>query len=353
MKPQLQRIVTTSLLSKSSRHVLATTSIKRTVIRPKYIPPSKLPANLQISSCSFHTSKAATYSIPTSEEEEEKEEQKSNFEFIASAAWHPKSPKRQTQSKKTIDAGEDAFFQTTTPQGLAIGVADGVGGWSTMGVDPALFSWTLMNNASNVASKSSKEDAHDILDVAFDKLRKSGKVSAGSSTACILNLSKTTGEMTSCNLGDSAFVLVRDKKIVYESPSQQHYFNCPYQLTVVPRNYPNRDEFVTDLPKDGDRKTFYLKNGDLILLATDGYFDNVYAEETLDIINACMESIEDKETMTKTLAKTLTEKARKLSLDPKRISPWAKAARAQGANYRGGKVDDITCIVTLVCHNKI
>lgn len=142
------------------------------------------------------------------------------------------------------------------------------------------------------------------------------------------------------------FVVVKKKLKAYT-------FACSYQLTVVPRNYPNRDEFVTDLPKDGDRKTFYLKNGDLILLATDGYFDNVYAEETLDIINACMESIEDKQTMTKTLAKTLTEKARKLSLDPKRISPWAKAARAQGANYRGGKVDDITCIVTLVCHNKI
>ncbi|KAG1222998.1 hypothetical protein G6F68_020473 [Rhizopus microsporus] len=71
-----------------------------------------------------------------------------------------------------------------------------------------------------------------------------------------------------------------------------------------------------------------------------------------------MESIEDQDpelvkTAIRGLAKTLTEKARRLSLDPKRLSPWAKAAQAHGSNYRGGKVDDITCIVTLVCHNKL
>lgn len=132
-----------------------------------------------------------------------------------------------------------------------------------------------------------------------------------------------------------------------------------YQLTVVPETYPNRDELVTDLPKDADTKSFFLKDGDLILLATDGYFDNMYSEETLELINQGMNPIlennQDNELVTATirgLAKTLTDKARRLSLNPKRLSPWAKAAQAHGSNYRGGKVDDITCIVTLVCHKK-
>lgn len=132
-----------------------------------------------------------------------------------------------------------------------------------------------------------------------------------------------------------------------------------YQLTVVPETYPNRDELVTDLPKDADTKSFFLKDGDLILLATDGYFDNIYSEETLELINQGMNPIlennQDNELVTATirgLAKTLTDKARRLSLNPKRLSPWAKAAQAHGSNYRGGKVDDITCIVTLVCHKK-
>lgn len=115
---------------------------------------------------------------------------------------------------------------------------------------------------------------------------------------------------------------------------------------------------VTDLPKDADTKSFFLKDGDLILLATDGYFDNIYSHETLELINSGMEPIEnndDNEVVTATirnLAKTLTDRARRLSLNPKRLSPWAKAAQAHGSNYRGGKVDDITCIVTLVCHKK-
>ncbi|KAI9278609.1 phosphatase 2C-like domain-containing protein [Phascolomyces articulosus] len=298
------------------------------------------------------------------------------FQFVAHAAWHPKNRNaRQRQSEDklpywkrakvgNVDAGEDAFFHTYTPYGMALGVADGVGGWAEAGVDPAIFSWTLMNNAAGVAKKAEQSPpihALQILDTAFHQLRRGGKVAAGSSTACILNLCKTTGEMTSVNLGDSAFVLIRDEKIVYESPSQQHYFNCPYQLTVVPDTYPDRDSFVTDMPKDADQKTFFLKDNDIILLATDGYFDNVYPQETLSLINSNMKSIVHPSSTTSTsmtdeevastvrgLAKSLTDAARRYSLDPKRLSPWARDARAHGSNYRGGKIDDITCIVTLV-----
>ncbi|KAI9316389.1 phosphatase 2C-like domain-containing protein, partial [Dichotomocladium elegans] len=295
------------------------------------------------------------------------------FQFVAHAAWHPKNRnarQRQTEDKLpywkrakvgNVDAGEDAFFHTYTPYGMALGVADGVGGWAEAGVDPAIFSWTLMNNAAGIAKKSEEHppiDALQILDTAFHQLRRGGKVAAGSSTACILNLCKTTGEMTSVNLGDSAFLLIRDEKIVYESPSQQHYFNCPFQLTVVPDTYPDRDNFVTDMPKDADQKTFFLKDNDIILLATDGYFDNVYSSETLEIVNRVMGNIlaspkgdisdEDVADSVRNLAKTLTDAARRFSLDPKRLSPWARDARAHGSNYRGGKIDDITCIVTLV-----
>ncbi|KAG2175032.1 hypothetical protein INT43_006094 [Umbelopsis isabellina] len=290
-----------------------------------------------------------------------------SYNYVVAASWHPKN--RNTRKSKDnaekipywkrnkvgkVDAGEDAFFHTNTRKGLAVGVADGVGGWAEVGVDPALFSWTLMNNCANIAKDLESINAHDILDNAFTELVDGRTVSAGSSTACILEMCKKTGYMTSCNLGDSAFILIRDEKIVFESPSQQHFFNCPYQLTVVPDNYPNRASYVTDLPKDGDRKSFFLRNGDLIVLATDGYFDNVYSQETVQLVNAHMAQLPagannaDVLTHVRVLAKMLTDAARRLSLDPKRLSPWAKGARAHGGHYRGGKVDDITCIVTLV-----
>ncbi|ORZ18744.1 phosphatase 2C-like domain-containing protein [Absidia repens] len=288
------------------------------------------------------------------------------FNFIAYAAWHPKnrSPKqRKTENEipywkqlkvGKVDAGEDAFYHTCTPSGLSIGVADGVGGWADVGVDPALFSWTLMNNAAAAAKDENSLDAHHILDTAFHQLQEGGKVEAGSSTACILDLCKMTGKMTTCNLGDSAFLLIRDQKVVYESPSQQHYFNCPYQLTVVPETYPDRDLFVTDMPKDGDQKSFFLKDGDIILLATDGYFDNVYSHETLALVNKTMATVDKEDgdelvaATIRELAKLLTNTAKFLSLDHKRLSPWAKDAQAHGSNYCGGKTDDITLIATLV-----
>ncbi|KAI7907699.1 phosphatase 2C-like domain-containing protein [Cokeromyces recurvatus] len=392
MRPYIQRIAIASLMLRSSRTLWTSSNYTRPALvynLPSYIQQqilylsdannSNLIRNFSSTSSSPHI-QIAPVSIIEDENENNTKKPGTNtasekFQFIAYAAWHPKSRQNNkttsSSSKRVpywkenfkagkVDAGEDAFFQTNTPEGLAIGVADGVGGWSLVGVDPALFSWTLMNNAAMIAKNEKSIPAQQILDTAFYELRKSGKVAAGSSTACILNLSKITGEMTTCNLGDSAFLLVRDKQIVYESPSQQHYFNCPYQLTVVPDSYPNRDELVTDLPKDADTKSFFLKDGDLILLATDGYFDNMYPEETLEIINENMKNIilnnsNDHELITATirgLAKTLTDRARRLSLNPKRLSPWAKAAQAHGSNYRGGKVDDITCIVTLVCRKK-
>lgn len=127
-----------------------------------------------------------------------------------------------------------------------------------------------------------------------------------------------------------------------------------YQLTVVPETYPDRDLFVTDMPKDGDQKSFFLKDGDIILLATDGYFDNVYSHETLALVNKTMGTLakdDSDDTVAATvreLAKVLTNTAKFLSMDSKRLSPWAKDAQAHGSNYIGGKSDDITLVATLV-----
>lgn len=255
MRPYIQRIAAASLLLRSSRPLWANSAnIKPTLAAhlPSYFHQQQ-PLLLENNSGSgsarnFSTSRSALLinTAPAIADDGDSKSQSTNtsesFQFIAYAAWHPKTRQKapptskkvpywkENQKAGKVDAGEDAFFQTNTPEGLAIGVADGVGGWSLVGVDPALFSWTLMDNAAVVAKNEKSINAHQILDSAFHELRKSGKVSAGSSTACILNLSKTTGEMTTCNLGDSAFLLVRDQKIVYESPSQQHYFNCPYVL---------------------------------------------------------------------------------------------------------------------------
>ncbi|KAF9550559.1 Protein phosphatase PTC7 [Mortierella hygrophila] len=328
------------------------------------------------------------------------------FNYLLAASWHPKSRHRKASSALSassssassseddesgaqwwkqkmragkVDAGEDAFFHVSTPSRVALGVADGVGGWSEVGVDPALFSWALMDNAEAVArltdvdqsgvdAKNSQADhgasqipldAQTILDGAYSELVQSGKVEAGSSTACILSLCKVTGTLRASNLGDSAYLLIRDNKCIYESPSQQHFWNCPYQLTVLPPGYPGAKQHVMDMPKDAAQTTHQLQDGDVIVLATDGFWDNVFSREAIELVDRELgdviqqtkgglgqgASVEDVVGRVRALSQRLTNTARRFSLDQKRRTPFSQGARHIRS---GGKVDDITVIVTLV-----
>lgn len=60
----------------------------------------------------------------------------------------------------------------------------------------------------------------------------------GSSTVCLLSLEfYDTSEfslLSSCNVGDSGYMVVRDKKVLFKSQSQSHRYNAPYQLGCTP-----------------------------------------------------------------------------------------------------------------------
>ena len=60
----------------------------------------------------------------------------------------------------------------------------------------------------------------------------------GSSTMCLLSLQFfDTSEyslLSSCNIGDSGYMLIRDKKVLYKSQTQSHRYNAPYQLGCTP-----------------------------------------------------------------------------------------------------------------------
>ncbi|KAG0203643.1 Protein phosphatase PTC7 [Mortierella sp. GBA30] len=241
-------------------------------------------------------------------------------------------------------------------------------------------------------------DAQSILDGAYTELVQSGTVEAGSSTACILSLCKMTGTLRASNLGDSSFLLIRDKKCIYESPSQQHFWNCPYQLTVLPPKYREQQQqrihdsdsdsdsdndmaksktksksrstranspmkrYVQDLPKDAVQTTHQLQDGDVIVLATDGFWDNVFTKEAIELVDRELGDIVRNQQQhgegeggailtadeilvrVRALSKRLTNTARRFSLDAKRKTPFSQSAQHIQC---GGKVDDITVIVTL------
>ena len=149
-------------------------------------------------------------------------------------------------------------------------------------------------------------------------------------------------------MGDSAFLLIRSGRLLYESPSQQHFFNCPYQLTLVPEHYPNQKLYIRDKPSDADQSTHQLQDGDVILLATDGFYDNVFPEEAVSIVNEELDkvlsgnkgtrsiSVEELTKRVRGLSRRLTDTARKYSEDRKRISPFSKNAMNMGESRLGG-----------------
>jgi protein phosphatase PTC7 len=106
----------------------------------------------------------------------------------------------------------------------------------------------------------------------------------GSSTACVLILNRENSTVYTANIGDSGFILVRSGEIVHRSSEQQHYFNTPFQLSLPPPGH--GDNVLSDRPESADQLSFPVKNGDVILVATDGVFDNV--PENL-LLNTLME----------------------------------------------------------------
>eukprot|EP00351_Strombidinopsis_sp_SopsisLIS2011_P000587 CAMPEP_0116879564 /NCGR_PEP_ID=MMETSP0463-20121206/11376_1 /TAXON_ID=181622 /ORGANISM="Strombidinopsis sp, Strain SopsisLIS2011" /LENGTH=100 /DNA_ID=CAMNT_0004529035 /DNA_START=229 /DNA_END=531 /DNA_ORIENTATION=- len=86
-------------------------------------------------------------------------------------------------------------------------VADGVGGWNDSGVDPAKFSKFLCKKVGELYDQDMSRALKDIL---VDAVKQNPN--KGSSTAVMAKLSTDANEfdiLETCNLGDSAYLIVR------------------------------------------------------------------------------------------------------------------------------------------------
>lgn len=234
---------------------------------------------------------------------------------------------------KEAKGGEDAHFICEDEQ--VIGVADGVGGWADVGVDAGLYSRELMFNSINAI----KEETEGSVDpaIVLEKAHANTKAK-GSSTACIIAL-KGEG-IHAINLGDSGFIVVRDGKTIFRSPVQQHSFNFTYQL----ENGRNGD-----LPSSGQVFRIPVSDGDGIVAGTDGLFDNLYDDEVSALVAEAVKSGLDPQAM----ARKIAAAARQRALDRYRQTPFADSAQEAGYRYHGGKLDDITVVVSFITRSGI
>ncbi len=236
---------------------------------------------------------------------------KHKFHYGSAMIPHPRKIKR---------GGEDALFTTNKK----LGIFDGVSAWMEEdGIDAGIYALSL----SEIA-KDADEDLNpsEMLENAV-----ANTTVTGSATTCVVSLDDDL-KLEICNVGDSGFLLLRqipirefrwfnflwylrqfereeEYFIVAKSVPMIHAENHPFQLGS--EDAPTRD----NIPESSFMKT---KVGDIIILGTDGLFDNLSETEILHCVN-------------------------KFST-PKHLA-WKLAYKAQ---QKYDKVDDISVIVAKI-----
>lgn len=321
-----------------------------------------------------------------------------------------RDPKRSKASRP--DSGQDAFFVSRisdSPGSVALGVADGVGGWMDSGVDPADFSHAFCGYmaaeayehraASPTTPAQGPEEQHsettttltarDLMQKGYEAACRDPSITAGGSTAIVGLLDSARGVLEVANLGDSGFVHLRPNRVHARSAPQQHAFNTPFQLSVIPPSMMLRAAAfggarLCDLPRDADVTRHALRHGDVLVFASDGLWDNLFDQDVLRLVTGAMTRVGAWETaapddrggarvagdlapftqldghdgkgkpaavtLQSLLATEIVAAAKAASVNQRLNGPFAKEVKKYypQENWSGGKVDDICVIVVVV-----
>ncbi|XP_059593507.1 probable protein phosphatase 2C 26 isoform X3 [Vitis vinifera] len=211
---------------------------------------------------------------------------------------------------KVDRGGEDAFFVSSYNGGV-VAVADGVSGWAEQNVDPSLFPKELMANASDlVGDEEVNYDPQILL-----KKAHTATSSKGSATVIVAMLEKN-GVLKIASVGDCGLRVIRKGKkypgffacstckllldvsssndttwelieltgkLIFSTLPQEHYFDCPYQLS---------SEVITQTYLDATVTSVKLLEGDTIVMGSDGLFDNVFDHEIVSTITQYSDAAE-------------------------------------------------------------
>ena len=228
--------------------------------------------------------------------------------------------------------GEDAFAVSyrSLDSTYMVAVSDGVGSWlSKRGVSAGPFAADLMLNSEKVFTDG-EDDALTILTDAYEATDQ-----IGSATAIIGVLKPRSWgyRVELIYLGDSSFFVVTDGNMTLQPTEQEIEFNRPFCLGKMAGGVIYAQE-----PKDGEKFVINLEGEDMLVLGTDGLFDNLFDDEIMNIINSMGNATASD--IAETLVIAATEKGE--SLEP---TPFERTSREAGYEHKGGKTDDTAIIV--------
>lgn len=299
------------------------------------------------------------------------------------------------------ELSEDAYFVkevelldesgTDMQNVLYMGVADGVGSWREYGVDPRDFSHKLMEECGNVLSDASAQcmvqggnecrmiSPAELLAQSYEITKEANVI--GSATACVGLFDSVRHQLHFSNIGDSGIIVLRhidadvagalrrdrstpkverksDLRIAFVSQQQLKSFNHPFQMGWTGEEIVEKNSSFKHA-KDSCTSSVHILRGDIIIMATDGLFDNVDIDDIASIaleweqenkfidgagINGRNKRWASGKSLTElsaraipSLADILCQKARDNSLDSSIDSPFALLAKENDIMWSGGE----------------
>ncbi|KAJ5465447.1 hypothetical protein N7530_009234 [Penicillium desertorum] len=263
-----------------------------------------------------------------------------------------------------LNNGDDAIIVAEN----FIGVDDGVGAWATKPRGHAalwsrllLHFWAL-EVEKNVDHHTPTLDPVGYLQYAYEETLRATTSptewlgTTTSATAILHCIKEQDGTQKPLlyvtNLGDCKILVIRpsEKKVLFRTAEQWHWFDCPMQLGTNSVDTPRKDAVLSKIAVQED---------DVVLALSDGVMDNLWEHEVLKVVIDSIDKWEEGRAATKNaaqhahlsdvrnvyVARELLNAALTIAQDPFAESPFMEKAVEEGLAIEGGKMDDISVVI--------
>ena len=213
-----------------------------------------------------------------------------------------------------------------------------MGGWSNIDTLPKVNSACVargcMKYAKEYCNIYKQNHPHDALTYAYSSVILDDTIDGGSSTVTIMNFDQEQNILHTTQLGDSSYAIIRDNKLfAFFTQNNEQLNNIPYRsILTAPKQLakvPKRCKYIKPIqstPEEAINRKHYLKENDIIILASDGLWDNIYDDDFIDVIDSFFKNNENNFIDVNDMAEHLVYYAR----------------------YYNKKPDDITVIVSII-----
>ncbi|XP_071715343.1 uncharacterized protein [Rutidosis leptorrhynchoides] len=271
--------------------------------------------------CSEHAEESEDTTLLAAESEVKGEEIDSIEDFLSSGAAFLEHP------YKALTGGDDAYFLAGSKW---LGVANGVGQWSFEGTDPGRYAKELMRTCEEIVLDTSAVPVTNTVELLCRGVSETNM--SGSSNVLIANFDGQALHVA--NIGDTGFLIIRHGAIYKKSSPLLHDFHFALQVEDSDDPLLFVEEYKIELDE-----------GDVVVSATDGLFDNLYEREIALIVSKSLQAGMKPEEIANVLATRAQDVGRSAFLR----SPFSDAAQSAGyTGYSGGKPDNVAVIVSLV-----